>query len=61
MVGRGKNIGGLAARRRRNMWVAVLVATVVAVVVATVALVTVRPWTDEFRHGGLTIAAPPAP
>lgn len=43
------------------MWVAVLVATVVAVVVATVALVTVRPWTEEFRHGGLTIAAPPAP
>lgn len=29
--------------------------------VATVVSVTLRPWTPEFRHGGLTIAAPPAP
>ncbi len=43
------------------MWVAVVVATVVAVVVVAAVLVTVRPWTEEFRHGGLTIAAPPAP
>ena len=43
------------------MWVAVLVATVVAVVVVAAVLVAVRPWTEEFRHGGLTIAAPPAP
>ncbi|WP_227985477.1 D-alanyl-D-alanine carboxypeptidase/D-alanyl-D-alanine-endopeptidase [Nocardia spumae] len=43
------------------MWVAVLVAIVVAVAVVAVVAVTVRPWTEEFRHGGLTIAAPPAP
>ncbi|MEU6563960.1 D-alanyl-D-alanine carboxypeptidase/D-alanyl-D-alanine-endopeptidase [Nocardia nova] len=43
------------------MWIAVLVTTVVAVVVVAAVLVTVRPWTEEFRHGGLTVAAPPAP
>lgn len=41
------------------MWIAVLVVVVVAVVVCTVAAVTLKPWTEEFRHGGLTIAAPP--
>ncbi|MFG2184258.1 D-alanyl-D-alanine carboxypeptidase/D-alanyl-D-alanine-endopeptidase [Nocardia iowensis] len=57
----GKNIGGLAARRRRNLWIGL--GTTLAVLLAAGAgvLFTVKPWTDEFRHGGLTTAAPPAP
>ncbi|MBF6333968.1 D-alanyl-D-alanine carboxypeptidase/D-alanyl-D-alanine-endopeptidase [Nocardia transvalensis] len=43
------------------MWIGVSAALVVVLVAAAVVLVTVRPWTEEFRHGGLTIAAPPAP
>lgn len=61
MLGRNrKNIGGPPARqRRRGKWIAALVVTVVVAVVAAVVLV-VQPWTAEFRHGGLTIADPPA-
>ncbi|MEU7766302.1 D-alanyl-D-alanine carboxypeptidase/D-alanyl-D-alanine-endopeptidase [Nocardia sp. NPDC049190] len=53
-------MGGLAARRRRKTWIAG--ATVLAVVLGggIGALLALRPWTDEFRHGGLTISAPPA-
>ncbi|WP_280498036.1 D-alanyl-D-alanine carboxypeptidase/D-alanyl-D-alanine endopeptidase [Nocardia asiatica] len=54
-------MGGLAARRRRNRWIWISTTLIVLLAVAVVALVTVRPWTDEFRHGGLTIAAAPAP
>lgn len=31
------------------------------VVAVGAVLVILRPWTEEFRHGGLTISAPPAP
>ncbi|MFI9505829.1 D-alanyl-D-alanine carboxypeptidase/D-alanyl-D-alanine-endopeptidase [Nocardia sp. NPDC052566] len=62
MVGQSsKNIGGLAAKRRRKTWIAIGVTFAVLLVAGAVVLVTVKPWTDEFRHGGLTTAAPPAP
>ncbi|MEG8177295.1 D-alanyl-D-alanine carboxypeptidase [Nocardia terpenica] len=62
VVGRGrKNIGGLAARRRRNIWIGVSAGLVVVVAAAAVVAITLKPWTEEFRHGGLKIAAPPAP
>lgn len=35
--------------------------TVVVVAVAAGVLITVRPWTEEFRHGGLKITAAPSP
>lgn len=57
----GRNIGGLAARRRRRTWIGLITGLVVLVAAATVLAVTVQPWTAEFRHGGLTIADPPAP
>ncbi|MFI6776017.1 D-alanyl-D-alanine carboxypeptidase/D-alanyl-D-alanine-endopeptidase [Nocardia sp. NPDC050412] len=59
--GSNRNIGGSAAKRRRFIWIgvafmlAVLLGTGVGVVIA------VKPWTEAFRHRGLTIAAPPAP
>ncbi len=55
------NIGELAARRRRRVWTGVSAGLVVVVAAVAVVLVTVKPWTEEFRHGGLKIAAPPAP
>ncbi|WP_442941339.1 D-alanyl-D-alanine carboxypeptidase/D-alanyl-D-alanine endopeptidase [Nocardia sp. NBC_00403] len=62
MVGRSsRNIGGLAARRRRNIWVGFSIALVVLLVASGAVLLALKPWTDDFRHGGLTIAAPPAP
>ncbi|MFI5715180.1 D-alanyl-D-alanine carboxypeptidase/D-alanyl-D-alanine-endopeptidase [Nocardia sp. NPDC051750] len=54
-------MNGSAGRRRRGVraWlVAVLVALVGA---AAVLLAVLQPWTPEFRHGGLTIAAAPGP
>lgn len=60
VFGGNENIGGLAARRRRNRWIWISSTVVVLIVAAAVALLAVRPWTDEFRHGGLTIADPPA-
>lgn len=57
----GKNIGGLAARRRRNIWIGLGVTLAVVLAAGGGVLLTVKPWTDEFRHGGLTTAAPPAP
>jgi D-alanyl-D-alanine carboxypeptidase/D-alanyl-D-alanine-endopeptidase (penicillin-binding protein 4) len=59
--GNRKNIGGLAAKRRRNIWIGAAVALVVVLVAGGAVLVVVKPWSAEFRHGGLTIAAPPAP
>jgi len=55
----GNNIGDLAARRRRRMWFGW--ATGAVVLVVAVVVVAVKPWTAEFRHGGLNIAEPPAP
>lgn len=57
----GKNRGGLANRRRRNLWIGFGVTLAVLLAAGTGVLLTVKPWTDEFRHGGLTIAAPPTP
>ncbi|WP_370465183.1 D-alanyl-D-alanine carboxypeptidase/D-alanyl-D-alanine-endopeptidase [Nocardia sp. CS682] len=57
----GKNIGGLAARRRRNLWIGFGLTLAVVLAAGGGVLLTVKPWTDEFRHGGLTTAAPPAP
>lgn len=57
----GSGMDGSAGRRRRGLraWlITVLVGLVGAAVVLAVVL---QPWTPEFRHGGLTVAAPPAP
>ncbi|WTZ48339.1 D-alanyl-D-alanine carboxypeptidase/D-alanyl-D-alanine-endopeptidase [Nocardia sp. NBC_01388] len=56
-----QNIGGLEAKRRRRTWIVVASALVVVVGVAAGVIVTLKPWTEEFRHGGLTIAAQPSP
>ncbi|MEV6095580.1 D-alanyl-D-alanine carboxypeptidase/D-alanyl-D-alanine-endopeptidase [Nocardia sp. NPDC051981] len=62
MFGRNKqNIGGLEAKRRRRTWIVVSLVLVVAVAAAGAVAVILKPWTEEFRHGGLTIADPPAP
>ncbi|MFC8044456.1 D-alanyl-D-alanine carboxypeptidase/D-alanyl-D-alanine-endopeptidase [Nocardia sp. NPDC057353] len=59
--GNSRNTGDLAARRRRRtrLWVGLALAVLVSMV-ASVALI-VQPWSPEFQHGGLTVAAPPAP
>ncbi|MFF0493167.1 D-alanyl-D-alanine carboxypeptidase/D-alanyl-D-alanine-endopeptidase [Nocardia sp. NPDC004068] len=51
----------MVSRKSRNVWIGVSAGLVVVVAAAAVVLVAVKPWTPEFRHGGLTIAAPPAP
>lgn len=56
-----QNIGGLEAKRRKRTWIVVTSALVVVVVAIAAVVLTVKPWTEEFRHGGLTIAAPPSP
>ncbi|MFI5779988.1 D-alanyl-D-alanine carboxypeptidase/D-alanyl-D-alanine-endopeptidase [Nocardia sp. NPDC051570] len=62
MLGRdNSNVGESAPRRRRHIWIGVSAGLVVVVAAAAAVLVTVKPWTEEFRHGGLTIAAPPEP
>lgn len=58
--GSNRNVGDLAARRRRRTWVWVWFTLIVLVAVAGTAALVVRPWAPEFRHGGLTIAPPPA-
>ncbi|QIS08353.1 D-alanyl-D-alanine carboxypeptidase [Nocardia arthritidis] len=59
MVDGGKKIGGLAARRRRRTWIVLGTAVTLLVAAAAVVLVTTKPWTPEFRHGGLRVAPPP--
>ncbi|WP_405167964.1 D-alanyl-D-alanine carboxypeptidase/D-alanyl-D-alanine-endopeptidase [Nocardia sp. NBC_01499] len=54
-------MGGLAARRRRNIWIGLGVTLAVVLAAGGGVLLTIKPWTDEFRHGGLSTAAPPAP
>ncbi|MFE3222040.1 D-alanyl-D-alanine carboxypeptidase/D-alanyl-D-alanine-endopeptidase [Nocardia sp. NPDC059228] len=62
MFGRNKqSIGGLEAKRRRRTWIVVSLVLVVVVAAAGAVAVILKPWTEEFRHGGLTIADPPAP
>ncbi|WP_306363862.1 D-alanyl-D-alanine carboxypeptidase/D-alanyl-D-alanine-endopeptidase [Nocardia sp. CC227C] len=62
MVGADKkNIGGLAAKRRRRNWIIVASVLVMVLVAVTSVALILKPWTEEFRHGGLTVAAAPAP
>ncbi|MFI6870660.1 D-alanyl-D-alanine carboxypeptidase/D-alanyl-D-alanine-endopeptidase [Nocardia sp. NPDC050406] len=56
-----KKIGGLAAKRRRRTWVLVSSLLVMVLIAAGSVALIVKPWTEEFRHGGLTIAAQPTP
>lgn len=56
-----QNMGGLEAKRRRKTWIVVSSVLVVVLAAGTAVVLTVQPWTEEFRHGGLTIAAPPSP
>lgn len=58
---RSKGVGNLAARRQRRGWLLVGSGLVLVILAAAVTLVALRPWTPAFRHGGLTIADPPAP
>ncbi|WP_438803364.1 D-alanyl-D-alanine carboxypeptidase/D-alanyl-D-alanine-endopeptidase [Nocardia brevicatena] len=51
----------MARRRRRTRRIVLVTVLVVLVGIATVVSVTLRPWTPEFRHGGLTVAEPPSP
>ncbi|MFI2473849.1 D-alanyl-D-alanine carboxypeptidase/D-alanyl-D-alanine-endopeptidase [Nocardia xishanensis] len=43
------------------MWIGFGATLAVLLIAAAGALVVFKPWTAEFRHGGLTVAAPPAP
>ncbi|MEU4341149.1 D-alanyl-D-alanine carboxypeptidase [Nocardia sp. NPDC023852] len=43
------------------MWIGVTTLLAVLLGGGIGALLALKPWTEEFRHGGLTIAAPPAP
>ncbi|MEC3955517.1 D-alanyl-D-alanine carboxypeptidase/D-alanyl-D-alanine-endopeptidase [Nocardia sp. CDC153] len=62
MFGRSKqNIGGLEAKRRRRTWILVSLVLVMALAAAGSVALILKPWTEEFQHGGLTIAAPPPP
>ncbi|MFJ1458655.1 D-alanyl-D-alanine carboxypeptidase/D-alanyl-D-alanine-endopeptidase [Nocardia sp. N2S4-5] len=54
-------MGEPGRRRRRGVWIGVLTVLVVVVVAAATVSITLRPWTAEFRHGGLRIGALPAP
>ncbi|WP_328398689.1 D-alanyl-D-alanine carboxypeptidase/D-alanyl-D-alanine-endopeptidase [Nocardia sp. NBC_00416] len=53
-------MNGSATRRRRGVRTWLIIVLVVLAGAAAVAAAILRPWTPEFRHGGLTIAAPPA-
>ena len=59
--GSNRNIGGLAAKRRRNIWIGVAFTLALLLGAGAGVVIAVKPWTEEFRHGGLTIAAPPEP
>lgn len=52
MVGADKkNIGGLAAKRRRRNWIIVASVLVMVLVAVTSVALILKPWTEEFRHG----------
>lgn len=50
-----------SARRRRGIRAWVITVLVGLSGAAAVVAAILQPWTPEFRHGGLTVAAPPAP
>ncbi|WP_280397612.1 D-alanyl-D-alanine carboxypeptidase/D-alanyl-D-alanine-endopeptidase [Nocardia carnea] len=54
-------MNGTAGRRRRGIRAWVITVLVGLLGAAAVVAAVLQPWTPEFRHGGLTIAAPPAP
>ncbi|MGW5387800.1 D-alanyl-D-alanine carboxypeptidase/D-alanyl-D-alanine-endopeptidase [Nocardia sp. NPDC003963] len=54
-------MNGSASRRRRGVRTWLIIVLAVLAGAAAVTAVILKPWTPEFRHGGLTIAAPPAP
>ncbi len=60
VFGGDEKIGVLATRRRHRRLMAVSIALVVVLAGAVAAVALVRPWTDEFRHGKLIVAAAPA-
>lgn len=43
------------------MWIGFGLTLVLVLGIGAAGLIVVKPWTPEFRHGGLTIAEPPAP
>lgn len=57
----GSGMDGSATRRRRGIRAWVITVLVALAGAAAVLAAVLRPWTPEFRHGGLTIADPPAP
>ncbi|WP_083884842.1 D-alanyl-D-alanine carboxypeptidase/D-alanyl-D-alanine-endopeptidase [Nocardia thailandica] len=59
--GNGTNPGVLVTGRRRARWIWLGAALTVLLVAVAAVLVVVRPWTPEFRHGGLEIEAAPTP
>lgn len=61
MVGGNNSNGGVVPARRRKTWIPIVLVLAVLLAAGVSGLVVLRPWTPEFRHGGLTIAEPPAP
>ncbi|MET7768179.1 D-alanyl-D-alanine carboxypeptidase/D-alanyl-D-alanine-endopeptidase [Nocardia sp. NPDC005366] len=43
------------------MWIGLGLTLVVLLGIGAAGLIVVKPWTPEFRHGGVTVAEPPAP
>ncbi len=54
------NPGATAQRRRKSTWIWVSAVVVALLVIAGGFVAIARPWTPEFRHGGLTVAPPPS-
>ncbi|WP_433712356.1 D-alanyl-D-alanine carboxypeptidase/D-alanyl-D-alanine endopeptidase [Nocardia sp. CA-084685] len=59
--GSNSNYGGSATKRRRGIWIGVAFVLALLLGAGAGVVIAVKPWTEEFRHGGLTVAAAPAP
>ncbi|MEU4417389.1 D-alanyl-D-alanine carboxypeptidase/D-alanyl-D-alanine endopeptidase [Nocardia salmonicida] len=60
MVGTsGSNPGSQVHKRRGSRWIWLSAVIVALLVIAGGFAAIARPWTPEFRHGGLTVAPPP--
>ena len=60
MVGTsGSNPGSQVQGRRGSRWIWLSAVIVALLVIAGGFAAIARPWTQEFRHGGLTVAPPP--